>query len=227
MQAPMQAKSKGVDKRVAGRGTGRTGSGRDATPARGVGAANTHAPSKAIPARAQDELNTTWHLSRDELEATITELEFSLMRISAAFDRWIAECLEMVAKAPLGSAGAPILHVIALKNRPKTPSEIARLLNRDDVPNVLYSIRKLEAAKLVERVDGGRRKSVVYRVTRRGRSVVIAYAELRAKVLMPRIPRLEGWDERLAGAKDFLDLMRGVYDQAALVVATHRDWRPD
>lgn len=207
------------------RGARRTGSPRGSAPA--AASAGAASAAKSGAGRRPEELNTSWHLSRDALETTITELEFSLMRITAAFDRWIAECLEMVAKAPLGSAGAQILHVVALKNRPKTPSEIARLLNRDDVPNVLYSIRKLEAAKLVERVDGNRRKSVVYRVTRRGRSVVTAYAELRAQVLMPRIPRLEGWDARLAGAKDFLDLMRGVYDQAALVVATHRDWRPD
>lgn len=217
----MQEKAKATVKRGARRAA-----------ARRSGATDPVAPRepvarKGAAARKQDELNTSWHLSRDELETGITELEFSLMRIAAAFDRWIGECLEMVAGTPLGSAGAAILHVIALKNRPKTPSEIARLLNRDDVPNVLYSIRKLEAAKLVERVDGNRRKSVVYRVTRRGRAVVSAYAELRSKVLMPRIPRLEGWDARLSGSKDFLDLMRGVYDQAALVIATHRDWRPE
>lgn len=217
----MQEKAKASAKRGTRRDPAAKTVGVEAAPVRDAASRRSAAPRK------HDELDTSWHLSRDELETGITELEFSLMRISAAFDRWIGECLEMVAGAPLGSAGAAILHVIALKNRPKTPSEIARLLNRDDVPNVLYSIRKLEGAKLVERVDGSRRKSVVYRVTRRGRSVVSAYAELRSKVLMPRVPRLEGWDARLAGSKDFLDLMRGVYDQAALVIATHRERRPE
>lgn len=201
-------------KRAATRAVRREGSGRREGGAR-------------APAHGGEELNTSWHLSRDELETGITELEFSLMRVRAAFERWTSECLGMVAKESLGSAGAEVLHVTALKNRPKTPSEIARLLNRDDVPNVLYSIRKLEQAGLIERVKAEGRKSAVYRVTVKGRRCVTAYAELRARVLMPRVPRLEAWDAKLAGAKDFLDLMRGIYDQAALVLATHRDWRPE
>jgi predicted MarR family transcription regulator len=149
------------------------------------------------------------------------------MRIAAAFDRWTAECLERVAREPLGSVAAMVLHVIGLKNRPKTPAEIARLLNRDDVANVLYSIRKLERAGLIERDRSERRKTVAYRVTRRGRRVVDDYATLRAAVLLPRLPRLEGWEGQLAGAKDFIDLLRGVYDQAALLLATHRDSQPE
>lgn len=177
--------------------------------------------------RHQDELDTHWHLSRDDRETGITEIEFSLMRIAAAFDRWTAECLERVAREPLGSAAAMVLHVIGLKNRPKTPAEIARLLNRDDTANVLYSIRKLERAGLVERDAATRRKTVAFRLTRRGRRVVTDYAALRAAVLLPRVPRISDWDTQLAGAKDFVDLLRGVYDQAALLLATHRDSQPD
>ena len=109
-----------------------------------------------------------------------------------------------------------------LKDRPKTQSEIARLLNRDDIANVQYSIRKLQQAGLIERAPGGRRKSVAYRVTRRGRRVSEAYASLRAKLLTARLPSLERWDQRIATAQQSLDMMRAVYDQAALVLATHR-----
>lgn len=177
--------------------------------------------------REPDELDTHWHLSRDDRETGITEVEFALMRISAAFDRWIAECLDRVAGEPLGSAAAMVLHVIGLKDRPKTPAEIARLLNRDDTANVLYSIRKLERAGLVERDAAPKRKLVAFRLTRRGRRIVADYAALRAAVLLPRVPRLADWDTQLAGAKDFIDVMRSVYDQAALLLATHRDSQPD
>ncbi len=186
-------------------------------------------PRKNRPAatRRREELNTSWYLSRNERETAITEFEFSLMRIAAAYDRWIAECLATVARKPLGSTCAEVLHLTCLKNRPKTPAEIARLLNRDDVPNVVYSIRKLEDAGLVERAPSKQRKGAAYRVTRRGRKVALDYASLRAEVLMPHVPRLEAGNEPLARAKELMDLIRGIYDQAALVLATHRDWQAD
>jgi predicted MarR family transcription regulator len=186
-------------------------------------------PQKSRPAanRRREELNTSWYLSRNERETAITEFEFSLMRIAAAYDRWIAECLATVARKPLGSTCAEALHLICLKNRPKTPAEIARLLNRDDVPNVIYSIRKLESAGLIERSPSKQRKGAAYRVTRQGRKVALNYASLRAEVLMPHVPRLEAGNEHLARSKELMDLLRGIYDQAALVLATHRDWQAD
>ena len=184
-------------------------------------------PRATTAARSHEELNTSWYLSRNERETAITEFEFSLMRIAAAYDRWIAECLATVARQALGSTCAAVLHLTALKNRPKTPAEIARLLNRDDVPNVIYSIRKLERAGLVEREHSEQRKSAAYRITRRGRRVALDYAELRAQVLLAHVPRLEAGNEQLAGAKDLMDLIRGIYDQAALLLATHRDWRAE
>jgi len=183
-------------------------------------------PRPTAAARGHEELNTSWYLSRDERETAITEFEFSLMRIAAAYDRWIAECLASVARQPLGSTCAAVLHLTALKNRPKTTAEIARLLNRDDVPNVIYAIRKLERAGLVER-ESEQRKSAAYRITRRGRRVALDYAELRAHVLLPHVPKLEAGNQQLAGAKDLMDLIRGIYDQAALLLATHRDWRAE
>jgi predicted MarR family transcription regulator len=190
--------------------------------------AATRSTQRPRPAsRGHEELNTSWYLSRNERETAITEFEFSLMRIAAAYDRWIAECLATVARQPLGSTCAAVLHLTALKNRPKTPAEIARLLNRDDVPNVIYSIRKLERAGLVEREHSEQRKSAAYRITRRGRRVALDYAELRAQVLLAHVPRLEAGNEQLAGAKDLMDLIRGIYDQAALLLATHRDWRAE
>jgi predicted MarR family transcription regulator len=197
------------------------------TAKRGATARSAPTRRRAAASRRHEELNTSWYLSRNERETAITEFEFSLMRIAAAYDRWIAECLATVARKPLGSTCAAVLHLTCLKNRPKSPSEIARLLNRDDVPNVIYSIHKLEKAGLVVREQSERRKSATYRVTRRGRRVALDYAALRAEVLMPHVPRLEASNDQLAGAQDLMDLIRGIYDQAALVLATHRDWQAD
>jgi hypothetical protein len=39
---------------------------------------------------------------------------------------------------------------------------------------------------------------------------------------MARLPSLESWDQRIATAQQSLDMMRALYEQAALVLATHR-----
>jgi predicted MarR family transcription regulator len=130
----------------------------------------------------------------------------------------------VVAKQTLSHTCCALLHVIGLKNRPKTTAEVTRLLNRVDLANVQYSIRKLEQAGLVERCSTGRRRRSCYRVTRRGRRASYEYAELRAQVLMSRIPSVEHWDDQIDSAERLLDLMRGIYDQAALMLATHRNF---
>jgi predicted MarR family transcription regulator len=176
---------------------------------------------RSRPSR-RDELKSNWHLARNPQEILVTEFEFALLRIAAAFERWQSECFGSVADQRLGPTCNVILHVVRLKDRPKTQAEIARLLSRDDIANVQYSMRKLQQAGLIERAPGGRRKSVAYRVTRRGRRVSEAYAQLRAKSLMATVSTLERWDERFAATQASLDLMRAVYEQAALMLATHR-----
>lgn len=173
------------------------------------------------------DLDNRWHLARSGREITVTELEFSLIRATSAFDRWQAECLAAVAHQQLGGTDNAILHVIRLKERPKTTTEIARLLNRDDVANLQYSIRKLQDAGLIERCRAGKRKGTSYRVTQRGKTITEEYAALRSNLLMNLIPSVERWDEQVQGAKRVLDLMRGIYDQAALVLATHRSLREE
>jgi predicted MarR family transcription regulator len=189
-------------------------------------ASNRKNPSARTPVHGRavrrEELKATWHLAHTPQEVLVTEFEFALLRIAATFERWQLECFGAVADRRLGPTCNVILHVVRLKERPKTQSEIARLLNRDDIANVQYSIRKLQQAGLIERAPGGRRKSVAYRATARGRRACEAYSSLRAKVLMSRVQTLEHWEERVASAQQSLDTLRAVYEQAALVLATHR-----
>ena len=61
-----------------------------------------------------------------------------------------------------------MLHIIRMNDRPKTIKDLARLTNRDDVPNIQYSLRKLIGAALVIRKGSGR-SGVTYEVTKEGR----------------------------------------------------------
>jgi predicted MarR family transcription regulator len=73
-----------------------------------------------------------------------------------------------------------------MNDRPKSIKDLARLTNRDDVPNIQYSLRKLIGAGLVERKGSGR-SGVTYEVTVEGRRVTDDYGALRRRLLMSAI----------------------------------------
>jgi predicted MarR family transcription regulator len=173
-------------------------------------------------AQAASDLDSHWHLARTDEEIAITELEFSLFRTTSAFERWQAECIAAVAHRPFNVLDNALLHVIRLKDRPKNATELGRLLNREDIANIQYSLRKLQKAGLIERQVSDKRKGTTYRVTPRGEELTDRYAEVRAELLIKLIPSIEHWEEQVQVTHRFLDLMRGIYEQAALTLATHR-----
>jgi len=116
-----------------------------------------------------------------------------------------------------------ILNIIAMRDRPKGITEIARLLNRDDNTNIQYTIRKLTSDKLVEKTTNDkRRKGVRYRTTPAGNQVVERFVALRKGLLIEVTKAIRNMDEQLANGSKILDLMTGMYEQAARVAATHR-----
>ena len=95
-------------------------------------------------------LDKHWHLATDDFEVGLTELEFSVFRVSAAFERWQSDCLGCCIGAPFSGTDTALLHVIRMHERSKSISELARLLKRDDVANLQYGTRKLLKAGLIE-----------------------------------------------------------------------------
>ena len=96
-------------------------------------------------------LNYHWHLAASDAEVDTTELEFALMRAFEGFGRWQSECLASVCDLAATGPENALLHIIRMNERPKSIKDLARLTNRDDVPNIQYSLRKLIGAGLVAR----------------------------------------------------------------------------
>lgn len=163
-----------------------------------------------------------WHLSRDATEARLTGFEFSLERVVHAFYRWKAACLEAVSDAELTGNDVAVLNTIRMKERAKSRTEIARLLNREDVSNIQYALRKLLREGLIEKSDAASRKTATYRVTKAGVRVTEAYAEMRRTLLIEMSPHLTEGEAPFEEAGQLLDLMAGAYDQAAKRAATRR-----
>ncbi|MCC5988671.1 MAG: winged helix DNA-binding protein [Pararhodobacter sp.] len=165
--------------------------------------------------------NQRWHLAQDDTEVDFTELEFALMRCFEGFGRWQSECLASVSALAATGPENALLHIIRMNDRPKSIKELARLTNRDDVPNIQYSLRKLIGAGLVLR-EGSGRSGVTYQVTEEGRRVTDEFGMLRRRLLIAAIENLPGMTDRLAEATRTLNLLSGIYEEVARTAATHR-----
>src|SRR6201994_1525503 len=179
--------------------------------------------STGNPRRGSKGLDKHWHLATDDFEVGLTELEFSIFRVSAAFERWQADFLACCRGGPFSGKDTALLHGIRLHGRPKGISELARLLKRDDLSNLQYGMRKLLKAGLIEksRQTGASKKDVTYQVSALGRDVTDKYARFRKELLvsMTRVTAVNTDFESLARA---LNMMSAMYDQASCVAATHR-----
>ena len=174
------------------------------------------------PPKAMDR---RWHLARTALEVDVTEIEYALMRCNEAFGRWQAECLRSVVDLAASGPENALLHIIRMNERAKSIKDLARLANREDIPNIQYSLRKLIKSGLVVRAGSGR-AGVSYSVTAAGRDVTDRYAAVRAALLIQSIGSIPGFAARLQGATQALELLTGIYEQVARVAATHRRLGP-
>jgi len=167
-------------------------------------------------------LDKHWHLARDEYEIGLTELEFSILRVASAFERWRCDGMACCFDSTLSGADAAVLHVVRMHDRPKSISEIGRLLNRDDLSNLQYGIRKLVNAGVIEKTgNNDSKKGVTYVVTRLGCEITDQFAEFRRELLIS-LTQSMSTDIGLADVARVLNLLSGIYDQASCIAATHR-----
>ncbi len=151
----------------------------------------------------------------------VTEFEFAVWRFSAAFVRWQGDCMSCATASGLSGQDAAILHVIRMRDTPKSLSEIARLLNRDDAANIQYSLKKLLTAGLIGKAVSASKKQTSYTVSPAGAAVTAAYSEHRRTMLLSMIGQLHEPGD-ITQATRTLNLLIGVYDQASRVAATYR-----
>lgn len=162
-----------------------------------------------------------WHLSENDTEVTCTEFEFALMRCYEAFGRWQGECLASVSDFRGSGPENALLHIVRMNERAKTIKELARLTNRDDIPNIQYSMRKLVAEGLVEKRGSGR-TGVTYQATAKGKQVTEQYGAVRKQLLIDQISSLPRFESRLAEAGHSLNILAGIYEEISRITATHR-----
>lgn len=181
--------------------------------------------SSKAPARRRvppglGSLNRTWHLAHDQHEIELTEFEYAALRMNAAFQRWNEAAIRAAGEPSLTYSEASILHVIRMQDRPKRISVIANLLNRDDIGNLQYSLRKLRSADLIRPAGSRSRKNFEYEVTSLGRDLTDRVAEIAGQLIFASTRELAGVNDKLVAAAGLLRLMTGILDEAARVAAT-------
>ena len=179
-----------------------------------------HKSARSAP--AVSERPGSWHLARTETERQLSDFEFGLERLAQAYYRWKAACLSAVCDTPLSGDDVAVLNVVRMGDEPKRLSEVGQLLNRVDVPNLQYAIRKLTRAGLIETEGYSSRKETRYRATASGRAVTEAYAAVRAATLPPMLEALDDWPGKSEATRGQLDLLASLYAQAAQIAITRR-----
>ncbi|KQM14754.1 winged helix DNA-binding protein [Novosphingobium sp. Leaf2] len=161
------------------------------------------------------------HLSPGEAEREFHEFEFALHHISEAFARWSSSVHEFVSGEYLAQPDVSVLQLIRMNEEPKSAADIGRYLNRDDSSNILYALRKLEKAGLIEKGDGPLRQTT-YRVTDRGMELTDRYAKVRKDVLLNTLGTTFQGNEELSAAIKSMWRICGLYEQAARSISVMR-----
>lgn len=150
------------------------------------------------------------------------ELILTITRLEASLDRWQSEFLAMYSKANMTPSDLIILNMIRLHDRPKSVLDISRILNRDDIPNIHYSIRKLHKAELIEKQRPNKVKGLTYKVTDEGKDLTDRYARTRKQLINDKLPVFAEWKNWVKVTHDTLTTLHTIYDMAGSYLATHR-----
>lgn len=148
-----------------------------------------------------------------DYETRLSEFEYAIWHLGAAFARWRRDCLGSVADTPMSNTEASILHAIHMYGTEKGVMEIARLLHRDDLANIQYGLKKLGQLGLIEK-RGNSRKNMTYVVSDTGKAIVDAYLEQRRAILLRLFERAAPSADSLSDMILQMHVMIGLYDQA-------------
>lgn len=173
----------------------------------------------AAPSRT-DTVHENWHLGRSRGDILLTELELVMMRFHQAFERWVVHVTERSGDPTLSFSESVLLHSVRLLNQPCTTQLIARLLNRDDIANVQYSLRKLVKGGYLAHASSSA-KNNAFTLTERGYRITDYYARIRHEVLVAHARNLEPMENEFQAIIDQIGILTGQYDEAMRKATTY------
>lgn len=175
---------------------------------------------KASIKKPTDRVHENWHLGRSRGDVLLTEIELVMMRFQQAFERWVLHVTARCGDPNVSFSESVVLHSVRLQNQPCTTQSIARLLNRDDIANVQYTLRKLVKGGYLAHANA-RAKNNSFTLTERGYRITDYYAEIRRAVLVAHTPNLEIMEGEIQAIINQIGLLTGQYDEAMRRATTY------
>ena len=169
--------------------------------------AATHAAEDAGPANGDPKAIATTPTAQ-----AITRLELAITRVAESLNRWVGEMHANISDVSLSPGDLFILHSIRLRSNSRNVGELSRFLNRTDIANVQYSLRKLTAAKLIVRERGASGRESGYRLTGKGLTVTEEFAKVRERLLLRLVDEIPGIQSEVNAAARLLERIGALYD---------------
>lgn len=157
------------------------------------------------------------HLASGAMPA-LSELEFGLILLGHAFERWMVRCVAAAGVADLSPLDVLVLHAIAHRGRPKRLADICLVLNIEDTHLVTYSLKKLDGHRLLSSGRRGNEKTVS--LTAKGGAVIQKYRKIREALLVKPVKGAGSDERRISEIAGLMRALSGHYDQAARAAAS-------
>jgi predicted MarR family transcription regulator len=181
--------------------------------------AGTRAPaSPPISPEAVQRIVTSAHLV-SEKSPELSELEFGLIILGHAFNRWLIRCMSAAGVKDMAPMEVLVLHHTHHRGVEKRLADICFVLNVEDTHVVSYALKKLVAAGYVASTKRG--KEVFFRTTDEGAALCQRYREVREACLMPGFSGTEEENGRIGDAARLMRTLSGRYDQAARAATSY------
>lgn len=159
-------------------------------------------------------------LGRTEREKVFLEFEQGLICAAEAFYRFAGVILGEIGKQhKLTGQDNVILQQLMFTSKPRSVSELSRFSNRDDISNIQYSLRKLTAAGLIEKIPGSTNRDTRYRATMAGQKLTENLIASRRELLIAPSANITDIESQLKAATTSLSLLTGLYDHVSRVLA--------
>jgi predicted MarR family transcription regulator len=149
---------------------------------------------------------------------SLSELEFGLILLGHAFERWMVHCMAAAGVPDLSPLDVLVLHTIAHRGRAKRVADICLVLNIEDTHLVTYALKKLDGLKLLVTGKRGNEKTVA--LTAKGESVIQKYRRIREALLVEPVKGTGTDERRLSEIAGLMRALSGHYDQAARAAAS-------
>ncbi len=148
----------------------------------------------------------------------LSEYEYGLIIAFNAFSRWMIRCMAAAGNHEMSPLDILVLHHVNHRDRQKRLTDIAFLLNVEDVHTVNYSLKKLVKAKLIVGERSG--KEIFYSATEAGVALCTAYKDVREQCLVDSLKTLDFKPDELRHLAAMLRTLSGLYDQASRAAAS-------